>query len=131
MQKDQSYHEAAIIYNTRLAEFAEELAETLKDDEVQRWCRAVGKQHRFHAKRHQSSLANLERIKNQEAASTEVVTPGPTGQVVSGVVTETSTSPPVSAIPAVETLPPLPEGVALSPAEKAKLLKDNNPGVTE
>jgi len=59
MQKDQSYHESAILYNEELAEFAENLAPTLEHAEVQKWCTAVGKQHRFHAKRHRSALNKL------------------------------------------------------------------------
>lgn len=59
MQKDQAYHEAAIDYNEGLAESAEQLVDTLGHEEVQRWCRAVAKQHRFHAKRHQSALDKL------------------------------------------------------------------------
>lgn len=56
MQKTQAYHEAAIEYNEGLAEAAETLAPTLEHEEVQKWCVAVGKQHRFHAKRHRSAL---------------------------------------------------------------------------
>jgi len=59
MQKDQSYHESAILYNEGLAEFAENLAPTLEHEEVRKWCTAVGKQHRFHAKRHRSALNKL------------------------------------------------------------------------
>lgn len=59
MQKDQSYHESAIRYNEGLAEFAETLAPTLEHEEVRRWCTAVGKQHRFHAKRHRSALNKI------------------------------------------------------------------------
>lgn len=56
MQKDQTYHESAIAYNEGLAEFAENLVPTLEHEEVRRWCAAVGKQHRFHAKQHRSAL---------------------------------------------------------------------------
>lgn len=59
MQKDQAYHEAAITYNEGLATCAEQLVETLGHEEVQRWSKAVAKQHRFHAKRHQSALDKL------------------------------------------------------------------------
>lgn len=59
MQKDQSYHESAIKYNEGIAEFAENLAPTLEHAEVQKWCTSVGKQHRFHAKRHRSALNKL------------------------------------------------------------------------
>jgi hypothetical protein len=59
MQKDQSYHESAIKYNEGLAEAAEILAPTIEHPEVQRWCTAVGKQHRFHAKRHHAALEKI------------------------------------------------------------------------
>ena len=59
MQKDQAYHEAAILYNEGLAEFAETLAPKLKHEVVQKWCVGVGKQHRFHAKRHRSALNKI------------------------------------------------------------------------
>jgi len=59
MQKDQSYHESAIKYNEGIAEFAENLAPELEHEEVQKWCTSVGKQHRFHAKRHRSALNKL------------------------------------------------------------------------
>lgn len=59
MQKDQAYHESAIQYNEGLAEFAEELAPKLEHAEVRKWCTSVGKQHRFHAKRHRSALNKL------------------------------------------------------------------------
>jgi len=59
MQKDQAYHEAAIAYNEGLAEFAENLVPTLGHEEVRKWCTAVGKQHRFHAKRHRSALNKI------------------------------------------------------------------------
>lgn len=69
MQKDQSYHEAAILYNEGLAEYAEKLAPTLPHAEVQRWCTAVGKQHRFHAKRHKAAL---EKILSKQASEVNV-----------------------------------------------------------
>ena len=59
MQKDQAYHEAAIAYNEGLAEYAENLVPTLGHEEVRKWCTAVGKQHRFHAKRHRSALNKI------------------------------------------------------------------------
>lgn len=60
MQKDASYHKAAIQYNEDLADFAEALAEKLEHAEVARWSRAVSKQHKFHAGRHKKALAKLE-----------------------------------------------------------------------
>jgi len=59
MTKDQSYHEDAIEYNSKLAAVAEELAKDLGNPEVKKWCASVGKQHRFHAKRHTNALAKL------------------------------------------------------------------------
>jgi len=74
MQKDQAYHKAAILYNEGLAEFAENLAKTLGHPEVQKWCVAVGKQHRFHAKRHRSALNKL--LLKQTAAPVEALADG-------------------------------------------------------
>lgn len=74
MQKDQAYHEAAIKYNEGLAEFAENLAPTLNHEEVQKWCVAVGKQHRFHAKRHQSALNKI--LLKQTPETVEVLADG-------------------------------------------------------
>lgn len=74
MQKDQAYHESAIAYNEGLAEFAENLVPTLEHDEVKRWCTAVGKQHRFHAKRHRNALNKL--LLKQAAPPVETVMDG-------------------------------------------------------
>jgi hypothetical protein len=74
MQKDQAYHESAIAYNEGLAEYAENLATTLEHEEVRRWCIAVGKQHRFHAKRHRNALNKL--ILKQAAPPVETVMDG-------------------------------------------------------
>jgi hypothetical protein len=74
MQKDQTYHESAIKYNEGLAEFAETLAPTLEHEEVRKWCTAVGKQHRFHAKRHRSALNKL--LLRQESPPVEVFMDG-------------------------------------------------------
>lgn len=74
MQNKQAYHEAAIIYNEVLAECAEELAPTLEDEEVRKWCTAVGKQHRFHAKRHRLALKKF--IAREDAPPVEVVPDG-------------------------------------------------------
>lgn len=74
MQKDQAYHQAAIKYNEGLAEYAETLAPTLEHEEVRKWCTAVGKQHRFHAKRHRLALNKL--LLRQEAEPVEVMSDG-------------------------------------------------------
>jgi hypothetical protein len=74
MQKDQAYHESAIAYNEGLAEYAENLATTLEHEEVKRWCTAVGKQHRFHAKRHRNALNKL--LLKQAAPPVETVMDG-------------------------------------------------------
>lgn len=74
MQKDQAYHKAAIIYNEKLAECAEELAPTLEHEEVKKWCTSVGKQHRFHAKRHRLALNKL--LLKQEAPPVESIPDG-------------------------------------------------------
>jgi len=92
MLKDQIYHESAIKYNEGLAEFAETLAPTLENEEVRKWCTAVGKQHRFHAKRHRSALNKI--LMKEVAPSVEVVrdgmdVPADTEDVV--VMTATST----------------------------------------
>lgn len=65
MQKTEAYHEAAIKYNEGLAEAAEALAPSLEHEEPKKWCIAVGKQHRFHAKRHKSAL---EKLRNRQEA---------------------------------------------------------------
>jgi len=74
MQKDQTYHESAIKYNEGIAEIAETLAPTLEDEQVRKWCTAVGKQHRFHAKRHRSALNKI--LLKQSVPSVEVVMDG-------------------------------------------------------
>jgi hypothetical protein len=74
MQKDRSYHEAAIKYNEELAEFAEDLSDRLKDEfgdkEPVRWALSVAKQHRFHAGRHEKALKKLEN-QNVKTVNTE------------------------------------------------------------
>ena len=69
MQKDISYHSSAVQYNEGLAEAAEKLAETVEHPEVKKWCKSVGKQHRFHAKRHAAALAKLEKGETPEPAA--------------------------------------------------------------
>ncbi len=58
--KSVTYHRSAILYNEELAARAEALVEEVEDPEVKKWCTSVGKQHRFHAKRHKSALEKLE-----------------------------------------------------------------------
>lgn len=60
MQKDRSYHEAAIQYNEEIETFANELATRLQHEEVARWARSVAKQHHFHAGRHKKALAKFD-----------------------------------------------------------------------
>lgn len=74
MQKTPAYHEAAIQYNEGLAEAAEDLAPSIEHDEVKKWCVSVGKQHRFHAKRHRSALNKL--LVKQEAPPVETIADG-------------------------------------------------------
>lgn len=74
MQKTPAYHESAIAYNEGLAEAAEKLAPTLEHEEPRKWCIAVGKQHRFHAKRHRSALSKL--LAKQEAPPVERIPDG-------------------------------------------------------
>ena len=59
MKKDETYPLSAISYNETLAVCAEELAEEVLNPVVQKWCRAVAKQHRFHEKRHRAALEKL------------------------------------------------------------------------
>lgn len=62
--RDKSYHEDAIEYNETMAKAAEDLALKLDNEEIAAWCTSLGRQHRFHAERHRSSLAKM----NREAA---------------------------------------------------------------
>lgn len=79
MPKDSTYHRSAIQYNEALAVVAEEQADLVEDPEVKKWCRSVGKQHRFHAKRHRSALAKLDRA----AEADSNLTPEPSSVEVS------------------------------------------------
>lgn len=74
MQDKQSYHKSAVEYNEGLAVSADALAETVENDEVKRWCRAVAKQHRFHAKRHNAALMKLREVLANEGL-TQVESP--------------------------------------------------------
>lgn len=59
MRKDLSYYESAIEYNAAIAEFAEQVAPTLKNEEVRRWCLALAKKHRFHETKHRRALETV------------------------------------------------------------------------
>lgn len=63
MKGTTDYHRSAIRYNEALAAAAEGLENDpeITDEEVAKWGRGVGKQHRFHAKRHKAALAKLEK----------------------------------------------------------------------
>lgn len=60
MPKDKRHHEAAVMYNEELADFAEDLAARLPDSEPKKWCVAVSKQHRYHANKHKAALAMID-----------------------------------------------------------------------
>lgn len=57
--KDRSYHESAIAYNEGLAICAEAQADSIEHPIPKKWNAAVGKQHRFHEKRHRAALEKL------------------------------------------------------------------------
>lgn len=65
MQKDASYHKAAIKYNEELAVFAANLSKEVEHEEVSKWCMSVSRQHEFHAGRHQKALDKLENKKQK------------------------------------------------------------------
>ena len=71
MEKDRSYHESAVMYNEGLAAFAEELSEKIEHAEIRKWCKHVGKQHRFHARRHQLALEKIEAASRPKKAKGE------------------------------------------------------------
>lgn len=70
MPKDAAYHESAIRYNERLADFAKGLEKSIAHPEIQKWCRAVAAQHDFHLARHRQAL-NKVRQKAEENAVVE------------------------------------------------------------
>lgn len=80
MPKDASYHEAAIRYNEEIAAFAEDLSERLEHEEVARWSKAVGKQHRFHGGRHKRALNKIRQSEMEDSPSPD---PGPVAEDVS------------------------------------------------
>jgi len=59
MQDRERYHESAVEYNEKMAIAAEELVDYLQDPVVKKWCVGIGKQHRFHLKRHRAALAKI------------------------------------------------------------------------
>jgi rubrerythrin len=61
IEKNESYHRAAIMYNDELAIFAAELSDRLEHPEVARWARSVSNQHKYHARGHKKALSRLER----------------------------------------------------------------------
>jgi hypothetical protein len=66
--KDRSYHESAILYNEGLAITAEEQTDRVEHPIVKKWNIAVGKQHRFHEKRHRAALDKLIARERAESA---------------------------------------------------------------
>lgn len=77
MQKDASYHKAAIQYNEELASFAADLSKKVDHDEVSKWCMSVSRQHEFHAGRHKKALAKLENKSQKLEKKTEEEKPKP------------------------------------------------------
>lgn len=69
MKKDETYHNAAITYNEEIAVLAEGLADRIGHPVVQKWCRAVAKQHRHHEKRHRAALVKLQKRLDAEELS--------------------------------------------------------------
>lgn len=75
MEKDATYHRSAVQYNEGLAQAAEALAKTLEHPEIKKWCVSVGKQHRFHAKRHKSALEKIragEKVEDTNDVESEI-----------------------------------------------------------
>lgn len=86
MDHDASYYRDAVRYNEVLAEAAEGVATQLVDPTIKKWATGVGKQHRWHEKRHRGALAKLERgeeltdaEQSYEPSATAVGTPLPEG----------------------------------------------------
>lgn len=61
MTKNAIYHESAVLYNEEFVEFSNNLADRVEDPEIKRWCRAIAKQHEYHADRHKRALRKMER----------------------------------------------------------------------
>lgn len=91
MPKDATYHESAIIYNREIAQFAEDLAPTLSDEEVQRWSRAVAKQHRFHEGRHKKALNKIREQEQDDYEKGPELNPGPVMDELEPVATDVDT----------------------------------------
>ena len=66
--KDETYHKSAVFYNEEMAKAAENLAENVEHPIIQKWCRAVGKQHRYHEKKHRNALDRMSAKANEEMA---------------------------------------------------------------
>jgi hypothetical protein len=60
MQDSIVRHRDAVHYNEALAVAAENVAAELEHEEIKGWATGVGKQHRYHEKRHRAALAKLE-----------------------------------------------------------------------
>lgn len=75
MQKENSYHRDAVRYNEALAEAAEAVSAELDHPEPKQWATSVGKQHRFHQKRHQAALDKAEREQATGTTPVAVETP--------------------------------------------------------
>lgn len=60
MHDKEIYHSSAVEYNRTLAEAAEKLVDVVEDPTVKKWCRGIGKQHRYHEKRHASALTKIQ-----------------------------------------------------------------------
>lgn len=75
MKGSVDYHRSAVRYNEVLAEAAEGLENDseINDPEVAGWARGVGKQHRFHAKRHKAAMDKLEKNPPQPVSSDSTV----------------------------------------------------------
>jgi hypothetical protein len=91
MKKDLSYYESAIEYNAGVADFAEQLAPTLSNEEVRRWCSSLAKKHRIHEKRHRIALETVRARqtstvidKAPDVAGPEMVTVTDTTEVATG-----------------------------------------------
>ena len=77
--KDVTYHASAVKYNEVMAEAAEKLVDSVPHPLIKKWCASVGKQHRYHAKKHQSALDRL--ILEDAGQQLELeLTPGETAQ---------------------------------------------------
>lgn len=76
--KDETYHKSAVFYNEEMAKAAENLAENVEHPIIQKWCRAVGKQHRYHEKKHRHALdrMSVKPTKGEDEVASETVISG-------------------------------------------------------